>query len=565
MRSAWVPAVGLMMLVLLGTLGVARTGVGAASPGPATTAAFTPAPCPVAAPLPDLVEGEGYVCGLVTVPQRHGDPAGTQLQLAAMRIVSQSEVRQSDPIVFAADGPGESGLDLASAATHLTSSFPDRDLILFDQRGARNSVPFLRCEEHDPVALSALTGQIDSADALTADAAAYAACAARFAGAGYDLAAFNTLESAADVRDVATALGYTDYDFHGTGYGTRIGQTLVRDLPTGLRSVVLDSVEPTSLNTGPLRASTFQDAFQALVSACSEAETCSAEHPDLEQTLLDTAIRLTTEPVRVPVTLGGATLDVVVTGNGFVDAVAAQFQGDANDIDAIPAFIARAAGDDLTAVAAAMVASRTDTTRADGLHYAVRCTEDQPGATEYALEGLPEQLHFLAGIEGDRNSLVEICAAMGIADLGGVVRDAATSDIPVLTVSGEFDPFTPATFADKVRSTLAQAYRPGVPGRRPRGAAVRRMPRGCGRGIHRGPEPGAGRLLHRGHARVRQHRGRPQRRSIDRARCQPRAGCHAHTRHDPETGQGTQGQAGQGRSGQGGRGLRECQRHHQRR
>ena len=143
----------------------------------------------------------------------------------------------------------------------LTASFADRDLILFDQRGTRDSVPFLRCEEHDPVALAELTGQTTPADALTADAAAYAACAARFAGAGYDLAAFNTLESAADVRDVVTALGYADYDFHGTGYGTRIGQALLRDLPTGLRSVVLDSVEPAARNTLPLRAGTFHDAL----------------------------------------------------------------------------------------------------------------------------------------------------------------------------------------------------------------------------------------------------------------------------------------------------------------
>ena len=264
MRSARVPAVGLVAMVLLGTLTGATASAatnqvpGDAGPrivdqetsgtpvtGPATTAAFTSAPCPVAVALPDMVEGEGYACGLVTVPQRHADPGGTQLQLAVLRILSQSGTRQADPIVFAAGGPGESGLDLASAAAVLTTSFADRDLILFDQRGAGSSVPFLRCEEHDPVALAELTGQTTTGDALTADAAAYAACAARFAAAGYDLAAFDTPESAADVRDVVTALGYTDYDFHGTGYGTRIGQALLRDLPTGLRSVVLDSVEPT--------------------------------------------------------------------------------------------------------------------------------------------------------------------------------------------------------------------------------------------------------------------------------------------------------------------------------
>ena len=109
MRSARVPAVGLMAMLLLGTLTGATTerrhepgpstndvrivdqeASSVPVTGPATTAAFTAAPCPVAVPLPDLVEGEGYVCGLVTVPQRHADPGGTQLQLAVIRILSQA-------------------------------------------------------------------------------------------------------------------------------------------------------------------------------------------------------------------------------------------------------------------------------------------------------------------------------------------------------------------------------------------------------------------------------------------------------------------------------------------
>ena len=53
---------------------------------------------------------------------------------------------------------------------------------------------------------------------------------------------------------------------------------------------------------------------------------------------------------------------------------------------------------------------------------------------------------------------------MGIADAGGTVRDAATSDIPVLTVSGEFDPVTPASYADTVRTTLSASYGLEFPG-----------------------------------------------------------------------------------------------------
>ena len=425
----------------------------------------------------------------MTVPQRHADPASTPLQLAVIRILATGDQREPDPVVFAQGGPGGSGLDFAAAAPALVEAFAGRDLILFDQRGAGHSVPFLHCDEHDPGRPRRLTGQTPAAGALDADIAAYAACAARFAAAGYDLSAFDTLESAADVRDVVTALGYADYDFYGVSYGTRIGQALLRDVPDGLRSVALDSVVPVTVNTQAQRATTVYGALQALFAACAAEDACSAAHPDLERTLFDTASTLSAAPVHVPVVHGDSTLDVVVDGQGFLRSVAERFYAGADGIDAIPSFIQEAADGDLGAVATALAADATDTTLADGLYYSVHCSEDQPGATDYAFEGVPEQLHFLANQQGDRNTLLETCAAMNVADAGGSVRDAATSDVPVLTMSGEFDPVTPASYADTVRTTLAASFGLEFPGIGHGVLLAADCPTAAGGRVHRRPDP----------------------------------------------------------------------------
>ncbi len=53
---------------------------------------------------------------------------------------------------------------------------------------------------------------------------------------------------------------------------------------------------------------------------------------------------------------------------------------------------------------------------------------------------------------------------MGLADAGATIHEPALSDVPVLTVSGEFDPFSPASYADAVRSDLGSGYGLEFPG-----------------------------------------------------------------------------------------------------
>ncbi len=427
------------------------------------TAAFSATDCP-AGLTPGFLSGRPVDCGLVSVPLRHADPNGTHIQLAAVRIRSGSDAQPSRAVVIMGLDSAGRALDVAAAAPALVRGAFGPDLILLDQRGSGASVPSLHCDEHDPVALAILAGQTSPADALAAESGAYAVCAARFAAAGTDLAAFGTLESAADVPDVVTALGYADFDFVGASEATRTGQALLRDAPVGLRSVVLDSAMPASVNTGALRATSAEAAIHALSGACAEDETCGSSYADLERTLIDTAARLAASPARMSVAAGDTNVDVMVTGEGLLRSVVDRFEGGASDIAAIPAFVGQAAAGDLSAVATALAQSATDHARADGRVLAQRCTEDLPGATGYQLDGVPEALVFLSGKVADRNELVDRCAAMGIGDAGGTIHDRVTSDVPVLTLSGEFDALTPASSADTVRSTLTTSYGLQFPG-----------------------------------------------------------------------------------------------------
>ena len=63
----------------------------------------------------------------------------------------------------------------------------------------------------------------------------------RLVGEEINLAAYNSPASAADLNDLRLALGYKEWNLYGRSYGGRLALTVMRDYPTGIRSVILDS------------------------------------------------------------------------------------------------------------------------------------------------------------------------------------------------------------------------------------------------------------------------------------------------------------------------------------
>jgi pimeloyl-ACP methyl ester carboxylesterase len=76
--------------------------------------------------------------------------------------------------------------------------------------------------------------------------AATEACRRELTATGANLSAFNSSESVADLVDLRKVLGIPEWNVYGNSFGTYTAQTLMRDHPEGIRSVVLDSVLPAS-------------------------------------------------------------------------------------------------------------------------------------------------------------------------------------------------------------------------------------------------------------------------------------------------------------------------------
>lgn len=471
MRSSRLPAVLLTAIMLVGGIGegalatpTERTPTPlvvadqAESPPLAPTTAFAAGDCPVA--LTTQADGAAATCGLVTVPQRHATPDdGRPLALGVVLVPAVGGERDPSPVVVLRGGADGSALDLGAQVADWQAAFPGRDLVLMDHRGDRYSTPSLECGEDESARVAQAQGQVAGAAALDAHVAAWTACAARLRDEGFDLAAFDATETAADIAAVVAALGYADaFDLVAIGDGTRAGIAALRGPLPGLRGVTLDSpVVPQVSATAALPGDAWA-VLRHLSTACEEDEACTTLVDDLAATVVSAVATLDATPAHLTIDDAGTPVDVVIDGDTFLTALTQRFATAPDDIDGIPSLVAAAAAGDLAALASEHLTSARDTTRADVLAWTLRCSQDLAGATPTPADDLPATFEVLSGRVGERDTLAEACAALGVSDAGDAVRDPVSSDVPVLVLNGEYDPWSVAGAADQARADLTTSY-----------------------------------------------------------------------------------------------------------
>jgi pimeloyl-ACP methyl ester carboxylesterase len=150
--------------------------------------------------------------------------------------------------------------------------------------------------------------------------AATEACHHKLTATGADLSAYNSTESAADVADLRKVLGYTARNIYGTSYGSYLAQMIMRDHPSGIRSVVLDSVLPPTYSV-PANWWNTRAGFDNLFQACAAEPACNASHPGLAETFARLVNELEADPLKTTVSdpAAGETLEIVLDGGALVD------------------------------------------------------------------------------------------------------------------------------------------------------------------------------------------------------------------------------------------------------
>jgi pimeloyl-ACP methyl ester carboxylesterase len=395
-------------------------------------------------------------CATIAVPEDHDAPDGRQIDLA-VALVPASGMAEPDPVYMIAGGPGQSALE-SYPAVH--AAFRDvrrtRHVLLVDARGTGKSNP-LQC-------------RIDEDDTLFSDPAAETPeamrafterCRDALAGTA-DLRLYTTGDHVRDLDLVRRKLGVEHVNLVGVSYGTRVAQQYAAAYPGHTRAIVLDSVVPNTLVLGQEHARNLEDALDAQFARCREDATCMANLGDPRAQLTLVRERLQAggiAPVRYRDPVSGEWREEV-PNFGHLAGLLRMYAYQPQMAATLPLLLHEAAQGRYESLLAQsrMLSRQLGDMIAIGMSLSVSCAED---AAE--LRAVDADAGTVLG-----NALVDMLAAQCQAWPTGTrsadFRTPLSGEVPVLAISGEFDPVTPARYGDQVVEKLPNGRHLVLPG-----------------------------------------------------------------------------------------------------
>ena len=452
-------------------------------------AGFVALPCvgvaPVSAQTPELVPAEacgvalpanmpdygGVECGqLVVLQDRATDAAGLDLRLSYLRLRAATETDRP-PLFMLAGGPGQSIIHedylLLFQPELLGPVLAERDVVLMEQRGTAGAIPRLDCRELDGLELTALIEELDEEEILQLEVDHLEACIRRQTEAGVDLAAFNNVESAADVDAMRAALGYETIVLYGASYGTLLAQFVLRDFPDIVDAVILDGTEsPSKRSWIEDRALDAQSGIDRVSELYSADPGCAAVFD--VPALLDAAFEMFDEgPVEVPLPLppdisGGKSVTLSIGEEDLAQQVYA-LQTSKYGIAALPlaltGFIEAGREEFATSLARASMASilpadaEAEPEEMLLMHAAMICTDDPPRSPdEIRTSGTGRYAQSFAFAVAQ--PYLTLCEVLDLPQISDDYDRDVSSDVPDLVLSGGLDVQTPRVFSEDVAGHL---------------------------------------------------------------------------------------------------------------
>ena len=386
-------------------------------------------------------------CGRLTVYENRAAQRGRRIDIHFMVIRADRPGAHQALFLFAG-GPGQGSTIMAPVADGWARPVRvAQDIVLVDQRGTGRSHP-LDCGLDPEANPAASFGHVF-------DPAAVSRCRTALERDA-DLTQYTTEIAIEDVEEIRARLGYDQVSLYGGSYGTRMAQAYLRRHQERVRAVVLDGVAPFDNAIPVTYARSAQQALDRVFAACAAMPACRAAHPRPAADLAAILRRLEAGPVPATITRRTGPPVIVQVGTGdFTYAVRGMLYNARTALE-LPDILGRAA----TTGRLDEFAQRYFDREAGfvgrlalGLHFSVLCSEDVAFPTEREIVEATSGT-FIGRYLFDEYR--QACARWPRAPIRSDTRAPVRARVPVLLLSGWFDPSTPPEFAERVARTLPE-------------------------------------------------------------------------------------------------------------
>jgi pimeloyl-ACP methyl ester carboxylesterase len=391
---------------------------------------------------------EPALCGKLPVYENRAAKSGRWISLNIVVLPARHSPAAADPVFYLAGGPGQAAARIASAGADemMRELRRERDLVLFDMRGTGESNG-LQCDlATDPSAVQSIFNDIF-------DSAVIQACREKLERIA-DLKFYTTLLGIDDLDDVRHALGFDKINLYAISHGSQAALEYLRHYPDHVRTATLAGITTPSAKTPLQFARGAQQALTRLFDDCATDDACNSAFPNLE-----------TKFTRILRTFDNGTVSfqILHPTNKSVQLVTLSREVFAvrllsllynhRTLRLLPLILDRAAHGDWHPYAqvASRAAAPPEFRVYLGAYLSATCSESLPFIDERELAQATAGT-FMEGYRTRRHR--EACTGWARGAIEPDYFQPVRATTPVLMLSGDIDPATPAEFGAQALNTL---------------------------------------------------------------------------------------------------------------
>lgn len=396
-------------------------------------------------------------CFLIPVHKNVAAPDSGKYSLAVVIAKAMHDAKHS-PLLYLHGGPGIATIEnlkryLRSPTWKLLRE--QGDLVFFDYRGTGFSDPELCNYIQDSLA-AFISTNASSQDISAKENLLYKNCRETLLTKGVNLADFTSFQLAADAEAIRRALQIPEWNIYGVSYGTTVALNLLRSFSSNIKSVILDSPFPPNTPWNDF-VRPFDTCFNALESCISRDSVNARIFPSIRKDYVKAVSRLNKKPAQLSNEQNGSRTEYRYDGDDFAWSIWSAMLSP-KSIPYVPIVIQEIAnGNDsiLQQWSTAFSSPDAHGKFSEAQSHAISCFETRPQKFEDTKESLtmkyPDFISFNSGYN------TQLCDIWRPEIANKEIFEPVVSDVPILVLSGEFDPVCPPLFGTITAKTLTNS------------------------------------------------------------------------------------------------------------